>query len=72
MFIFQTLLSQLFRRLKLKDKQFKLFSAASEADLNDLWGELFKSGNPPDGKRKQDIKKFKGLLCINIIHLKIR
>nr|XP_022306505.1 uncharacterized protein LOC111112916 isoform X2 [Crassostrea virginica] len=53
----KTLLSQLFRRLKLKDKQFKLFSAASEADLNDLWGELSKFGNPPDGKRQQDIKK---------------
>jgi hypothetical protein len=34
-----------------------LFSAASEADLDELWGELSKFGDPPDRKRQKDIKK---------------
>ncbi|KAL5012660.1 hypothetical protein ScPMuIL_011211 [Solemya velum] len=46
----KTLLTQMFQRLKLKDRPFKCFSAASDADLADLWHELGRFGD--DGHYK--------------------
>lgn len=53
----QVLLSQLFKQLYLKEKQFKLFTASSEEEMEDLWGELSKFGNLPVGKKQIELKQ---------------
>ena len=50
MYIFthtQVLLRELFGRLRLKDRQFKTFTPASDADLNTMMSSLDEFGDEP-------------------------
>lgn len=47
------LLTQMFRRLYLKDKKFKCFTAATEEAIEALWEQLQKFGPPLGNDMKQ-------------------
>ena len=51
--MFQVLLTKLFERLRLKEKPFKTFPAASTASMEEMWARLDSLGDPIRCEMKQ-------------------